>query len=312
MQLDSDLLKLEERRKELAKKSSIAFKISIIFFVIGIVFLICLFSIYNDDGSFNILFIVFTIVGFLGGVIALLTSASGKRELEKQFKDNLINKYGPTIYNKFLYNDSQKLDSIYFKKSNIFPRYDRYSGGDYSSGEYNNVVFETAHYNLEQKHEYHDKNGYHVEYVSVDSGRLFVLHMKKSFKCTLYIVEKTGIFTSRPGGKKVEMESIEFNKKFAVYSDDAELAFYIITPRFMDKLFEFEKEFQGRVKIEISGDTFLICISGYQPHFKFDVKKSFSDDKYFNNFVLDISNAKTLIDQLDFDEAKFNYRLEEK
>lgn len=310
MELDSDLLKLEERRKEIEKKSRTANIFAGLFFSLTILFLI-ISIVFMTQGKNIIVYVIIFLISLMCGIGTLIIGSNGKSELEKELKTNLRSEYSRKFYKEYIYNYKGKLDELYFKKSNLFPRYNIYDGSGYSNGVYNNIEFETSDYILKQRNVYYDKNGYHETIVIVDTGRLFVFQLKKTFDCTLYIMEKK-FLTSSPGGKKIEMESIEFNKKFAVYCDDAEMAYYIINPRFMDKLFAFEKMFKGDISIKIQGNTVLIVISKYAPFFKFDIHRSFNDENYLNDFIQDVGSAKIIIDDLDFDEAKFNYQLKEK
>ena len=49
---------------------------------------------------------------------------------------------------------------------------------------------------------------------------------------------------------KVEMESDPFNQQFKVITSDDELAFYILTPQFMEHIVAADEKVDGYTKIE--------------------------------------------------------------
>jgi hypothetical protein len=74
-----------------------------------------------------------------------------------------------------------------------------------------------------------------------DIGRMVAFDLKRNLGAQLLVTEtkKKPLFSAR----KMEMESIEFNKAFDVYSDSDRFAFYVLTPQFQEKLIALSKKY---------------------------------------------------------------------
>jgi hypothetical protein len=74
-----------------------------------------------------------------------------------------------------------------------------------------------------------------------DIGRMVAFDLKRNLGAQLLVTEtkKKPLFSAR----KMEMEYIEFNKAFDVYSDSDRFAFYVLTPQFQEKLIALSKKY---------------------------------------------------------------------
>lgn len=60
---------------------------------------------------------------------------------------------------------------------------------------------------------------------------------------------------------KVEMESDPFNQQFKVITSDDELAFYILTPQFMEHIVAADEKVDGYTKIEFENSRVTLALN---------------------------------------------------
>ena len=66
-------------------------------------------------------------------------------------------------------------------------------------------------------------------------------------------------------GEEIELENLEFSKKYKVYSDDEIQARYILSLALMEKINEIDDIFDGKKYIVFKeGRRFVICIEGFK------------------------------------------------
>jgi hypothetical protein len=66
-------------------------------------------------------------------------------------------------------------------------------------------------------------------------------------------------------GEEIELENLEFSKKYKVYSDDEIQARYILSLSLMEKINDIDKLFKGKKYIVFKeGRRFVICIEGFK------------------------------------------------
>jgi len=122
--------------------------------------------------------------------------------------------------------------------SKILKKKDRYLSEDHIQGEINGKAFESADIHIQQRR----SSGKSTKLVTTFQGRFFIIDFKQNFKENVYIIpSRTSLLKTYEGMPRIDTESIVFNQKFDVYSKDNLSAFYLLNPRFMEKLLEFSK-----------------------------------------------------------------------
>ncbi len=103
--------------------------------------------------------------------------------------------------------------------------------------------------------------------------------------------------------KTVEMEDVDFNKKFDVYSAKEEDAFYVLTPAFMEKL----KELGNRHKslaLNFRDDMLCVGINTYEDMFDFNLEKEIDFIEELKRVRQNIQDIFDIIDILEIDKGK--------
>lgn len=101
------------------------------------------------------------------------------------------------------------------------------------------------------------------------------------------------------GKKRVEMENIDFEKQFDVFSEDQVEARMLVTPAFMSRLLDFQKK---------TGKAYEFYFKGGEVYIKSDVSSSYMEFSLFRNvfdnaldyvrFYMEIKNIKGLVKDL--------------
>lgn len=130
------------------------------------------------------------------------------------------------------------------------------------------ISFSMSDVTLIDHSEYEDSDGNTQDHdVTVFAGQWAVLDFEKPFSTNLIVRERgEKLFDKWADGKStVEMEDVEFNKKFVVIAEDAHNAFYLLTPQMMEHIIQAEQRFKGRI---------YFCFMDGQIHIAIDNGKS--------------------------------------
>lgn len=106
------------------------------------------------------------------------------------------------------------------------------------------------------------------------------------------------------GLKKIELEDVEFNEKYMLYSDDEVEARYLATPAFMERLKNLELAFCAKkIKVSCRGNKILFAIESRKDLFEFvDINKPLNNPEQFKKFFDQISSVLLMIDHFKLDE----------
>lgn len=142
--------------------------------------------------------------------------------------------------------------------------------------------------------------------VDVD-GRLVQFHYRKDVRRRVLIVTDAHVARLEKGLFKIEMEDIDFNKKFDVYSEDGHSAYYLLTPPFMEYLKKL-RELDQNIYISFDGENLYILRSGkggifVPPKGKIDLKDEVEKSK------LELNEIKNMIDILQLDDEAYKDKI---
>lgn len=174
-----------------------------------------------------------------------------------------------------------------------------YKSDDYFSGQYKGVNFEQADVTIQK--ETRDAKG-NKQIVTYFKGRWMIFDFHKPFTHNLKICEKFMYSDlKRSGYKKVDLEDIEFNKKFNIFAKDSHEAFYILTPHLMESLKNIEKLNKGQMFFCFSDSKLHIGICNNKEMFKFKSYKQEDETKIKEQIEKEMEVIKVAIDQLCLD-----------
>ncbi|MDD4213096.1 MAG: DUF3137 domain-containing protein [Bacilli bacterium] len=216
------------------------------------------------------------IVFFIGGGVLIGTGVSKFQQIKTQFKEVYLKKVILGLYENATYDPRAGLPEARVYRSGLLKRADRYHSEDLITGSFSDVQFETCDLKLEERHVRHTKNGTQVYYVTYFLGRFFEFEFPKNFKGKI-IVSEGSLMTWFTNLKKMELESVEFNKKFKTYSSDELNTFYVLTPHLMESLMELERQNPGTIACSFDGNRLTIIVNNNRDTFDLKLFSEIND-----------------------------------
>ncbi|MDE6024023.1 MAG: DUF3137 domain-containing protein [Lachnospiraceae bacterium] len=184
----------------------------------------------------------------------------------------------------------------FLRQSGILPGFDKKRGSDYIKGFYKGQEVTYCDIELEVEYETTDSDGHSSHETStVFKGPVISLPLgktlgdkrvrimerrtkrrKKGFISDLFktAADSLGIKMKE---QSISLESEAFNNQFEVKTNDEELAFYILTPQFMENIVDADRLADGRTNICFGGDYVIIAI--YNNRDAFELEKTLRNKK---------------------------------
>lgn len=210
---------------------------------------------------------IFGVIFFIAGGIVAGIGAGKFQQIKYRFKNEYLKKIIQDVYQNSTYDPKNGLPMARVYRSGLLKKADRFHSEDLIRGSFEDVKLETCDLKLEERHVRHTKNGTQVYYVTYFLGRFFEFEFPKSFKGKIVVTEGA-ILTWFTDLKKMEMESVEFNKKFKTYSNDEHNTFYVLTPHLMESLMDLERQNPGTIACSFDGNRLTIVINNNRDTFE--------------------------------------------
>lgn len=235
------LEQIEEARIIAVKKQN---KCYLITGIIGI----CIFSlIVFITGGFSFDFftiihtLIFTLVPtiILGTIITAIFSSKDVKKFNDLYKKNIVEATFKELFTDVVFDVDKGIDYSIIANTGMMDMGDSFTSNDYVTGKYKDINFASSDVNITETHTDSDGDSHTV---TLFSGQWYIFDFNKVFKANVQVkdVHFSNARTYRRKGEskyqKVELEDIDFNKKFVCYAQEPLDAFYIITPRMMEKL----------------------------------------------------------------------------
>ncbi len=242
-------------------------------------------------------------IGFIGFLIGAVFYSAAVNKFKKEY----LKEYFSSIIEQGEYYPKKGLAPNQVYQCGFLKRADRFKSFDYLSGIIDGVHFESSDCHLQEKRvRYTTVNGKRrrkVEYITYFKGRVFAFDFNKSIDHQLQVLEK---FRPEDGQRyeKVDLESIDFNKKFNTYTTDPHTAFYVLTPHFMESLMSIEKNHPGRIGFSFMGPKMHFAINDGKGFFQVMPFRKI-DERLVETFKEDIDKVYTLVDDLKLNKNIF-------
>lgn len=291
---------MQDKFGEFNTKKKKAEKTSIIGFIVLIIAGI---SFLGSQLSENqVLMIIAIVIGIIGIVFAG-KGAMDFKKLSNRFKVEVLMDVFEKAIPGVKYVPAQGLSQQDVYGTEFLKRADRFHSEDFISGQLDKVNFISSDVKLEERHVQHTKNGTRVYYIAYFLGRIFKFTFNKEFEGFLQVLESGSPKSNRPF-KKVELESIDFNKKFKTFATTELSAFYVLTPDIMEAIMKLEQRNPGRIGMSFSGDDLYIAINNNIDTFELKMFRKI-DDSVVEEFKQDLLVIKDVIVALKLNNNLF-------
>ena len=296
---------LEEMRIALKKKYTLFIIIGLIVVALGVIISIIL------EWPPMISMVGVMIVFF----IALICTSKQAKEYSLAFKNYFVKSALTNIFSDLNYQPDNGIPHSTIASTHMMRMGDRYSSNDLVTGKYKSIGFTQSDVHIEEEHETRDKDGHtHRYYVTIFKGRWMIFDFNKTFKADVQVAQK-GFGNNKVGSwfakkeerfQKVEMESQEFNKAFNVYAQQPIDAFYILTPKIMEKIQNLDERNQGKLLLCFIDNKLHVGIYNYEDSFEHkSVFQKTDEEKTRNDIATDIQKITMFVDELELDNDLF-------
>lgn len=205
------------------------------------------------------------------------------------------------------YSPNQYINEKFVRKCSILPNYNRISGSDYISGNYRGRKFIYCDLLLEWKSKDSDE---HTSTTTMFKGQLMKMELGKDIGGFVRIRERenprrsngffANIFGTFNPHNSIETENAAFNNQFEIKTSDDQLAFYILTPQFMESIIRLDKLADGYTNIEFCGTSVVLTFNNGRD--SFEVKKTLRSkrklEKYRQSFREELSIILGVFDEV--------------
>jgi hypothetical protein len=182
-------------------------------------------------------------------------------------------------------------------------------GEDYVRGTIGNTFVEFSELNVSKKiSKKSDK--------IIFEGLFFKFHLNKNLQQSTLILadysenilgKEIGRFiqkhTSREGYELVQVESLEFEKLFAVYSNDQVQSRVVLSPRVLQNLVNFKKKYKHIIDLSIRNGYLFVALYSSKNHFEPNLFGEIISLKEINEIYDLVSLVIDLQEDLDISEA---------
>lgn len=285
--------------KELNRKKKSTVMPFVATFIVGIIFVPLGMILFMADGTTLIGFLLF----LLGGVVMGVSSIFIGKNLNK-IKDVLVNQIMKDKGIEGTYEAKNYLHKDIIKKTGMISKsFNQYGGSDYTLFNYQGFQVEYCRLEIYLV----TSNGKSTSKTPVYVGPWLLITLDKNLNQTIKIFEKQFFSkgVNNQGLEKVDTESLIFNEKFASWTSDKHIFFYIITPVMIEQLLNHEANNQGRMLFCLQNDMIHLGMHGAkEKRFKIPLFKEI-DAQHSKNISDDFDNIIAVIDNLKLDHDKF-------
>lgn len=214
------------------------------------------------------------------------------------------------------YNPNQYFNRDFLEHCSILPNYDRSSGSDYISGTYRGVPITYCDLHLEVEQESTDSDGNTTtSYYTVFRGPVINLALRQPLNGYVRIRERKnprkekGFFSGIINGatdlfnidrNTVETENAQFNQQFKVDTSDPQLAFYVLTPQFMEHIVQADMIVNGYTNIEFNQGIVTLALNNGTD--AFELGKYKKNDQFLEEarqrFRYELNSILSIVDEM--------------
>lgn len=290
---------------EQAKKES---KTSITVFLIIAITIDCFLAtrIFKFFSGFNVAGLMATLVPILVidlfiYIIVNLCFSKNRNKYNREFKNIIIEKLLNNFYNKINYTPTLSMPEKIYLEAQYREYFNRYYSDDYMSGFLDDKYpFKMAEVHTVEEETETDSDGNTKTTRTTKFHGLFAkIEMNKSINSNLFIGANT-LFSS---GKRLEMDSQEFEKYFDVSASNSIIGMQLLTHDIMELLISFRKLSGINYDITIYNNVMYLRFHTYNTFELKSIKKGAFDKellkKYYDIVDFTYILSKTIIDLIE-------------
>ncbi|MDE6025543.1 MAG: DUF3137 domain-containing protein [Lachnospiraceae bacterium] len=189
-------------------------------------------------------------------IVFIFLLSKKRNEFKQLYKGTFVNEVLGEFFENPMYMWDRGFESRRVAGFGLTMMGNMFSSEDYLQAVYKGVRFEQADVNV--KYKTSGKNSHTTTYFS---GRMFVFEFPKHELLPVQVFDENFRYRAKPierfKMKKINMESVGFNKCFDVKAARDQDAFYILTPQMMEKIMELKRKYRSVIFNFSSGVLYL-------------------------------------------------------
>ena len=229
-------------------------------------------------------FLHFTILGILLMVMSIIFFLTvGKNQIEnykKLFKNNIVKASLEGIFTELYYETNQGISFDEVKDSGLIVLKDEFASNDLIVAKYGKVKFKQSDIIITEIVNEVEQDGMSRQsHKAGFRGRFLIFDFLKPTETLVKVIGKNfnsegykqGVIkitkskiTSLKNENQVFMESDKFNSNFNAFSNDAQMAFYILTPQIVEAITTLSNQYEGKIAISFINEKMFVAISSKQ------------------------------------------------
>ena len=208
-------------------------------------------------------------ISMIVGVIGTIVISFGKKEEEYRtlYKTLLVKAVISEFFEKPIYEPEYGFSGQEIEEMYLLERVGVCFSEDYIHATYQNVTFVQADVRVEEFGT--NRNSY------IFQGRVFDFDFPKEVKTDVLVYGKafSGISSYAKAKPEITMESADFIKRFRVFCNEAETAFYVLTPQIINAILYLGSIYQNRLAFRFTQGRVYVAIATKQDAFEPEVDK---------------------------------------
>jgi len=230
-------------------------------------------------------------------IVSTIKTSDEATDYRNAYKNYFITATFKKVFTDLQYNHAAGMPRVIPGSTGMMRLGDHYSSNDYTIAKYKGIGFSQADVHIQEEHT--DSDG-DTTYVTIFRGRYVVFDMHKKFEKKLMVVGKNFHAYKKDGSfRKIELESINFNRRFKVYAQDGFEAFYLLDPAVMERIEKLADLHNDRIMICFFENKIHIAINNNIDSFEPASPKLPIDEKTeFDKVINDIKVITNIIDEV--------------
>lgn len=235
-----------------------------------------------------IYFAAILVVGAIGIAIFMIQL----QQAAALFKDTLLDRVLQEFFEEYSHHKTSGLSLFDVMESELLDKPDRYFANDFIQGVHQGVGFAMSDVTMQRV----TSNGKTTTVSTYFRGPVMIFDFHKQTKGKLIVQQtrRAKLFTQY---KSVSLESVNFNKRFRTYSTNDKLAFFILTPHFMERMQRLEDEIPGNFYFSFINGKMYVALHNNQDLFEVHMFGTINE-KIYDRFYHEVKIIVDLIEEL--------------
>ena len=232
-----------------------------------------------------------------------------KKVLDKLIKANVVSEILAETFELESYLPGSRFPDAQINESGLIGGWSYCGGSNLVKGKYKGVSIEfcdvTLNYaGIESENKSYAKTTFKGQWIEIG--------LKKPLRSAVYLAERTGEIGAtsvKIKTQEVKTESDAFNKKYKILAEDPQMAFYVLTPHFMEYITAADNAADSVTYFCFTGNRVRIAMKSGRDLFEFGkIKKSMTLDWYRTKIKSDVRYITGVLDELLKNEYLFGWR----